>query len=185
MTSPRPPSYVNTPVPIAYADVDDALIVTMTRILGLCWSHDYERTPALTPNELSDLTRRPRTTLYRHLGILERELGWLQDFDRDAVEPLLRRECDFVLHGTTRLEEFVTELPGIRPVILGAGACLTRRDHPDSYNMVRLDLALGTGTVYLRSYSAHPDGFWKQDTHTYGQIPDGMWFFPIAHKLVG
>ena len=29
-----PPSYVNTPVSIAYARVDDALIVTMTRILG-------------------------------------------------------------------------------------------------------------------------------------------------------
>lgn len=38
-----PPSYVNTPVSIAYAEVDGALIVTMTRILGLCCSHDYER----------------------------------------------------------------------------------------------------------------------------------------------
>jgi hypothetical protein len=31
-----PPSYVNAPVPIAYAEADDALIVTMIRILGLC-----------------------------------------------------------------------------------------------------------------------------------------------------
>ena len=30
MKPPLPPSYVNTPVPIAYAQVDDALIVTMT-----------------------------------------------------------------------------------------------------------------------------------------------------------
>ena len=89
MTSPRPPSYINTPVPIAYADVDDALIVTMTRILGLCWSHDYERTPALAPDQLSDLTGRPRTTLYRHLGILERELGWLR-IDRADRRLILR-----------------------------------------------------------------------------------------------
>jgi hypothetical protein len=42
-----PPSYVNTPVAIVYAEADDALIVTMTRLLGLCWAYDYERTPAL------------------------------------------------------------------------------------------------------------------------------------------
>jgi hypothetical protein len=75
---PLPPSYVNTPVPIAYAEVDDALIVTMTRILGLCWVHDYERTPSLAPDQLANLTSRPRTTLYRHLAVLEKDLGWLR-----------------------------------------------------------------------------------------------------------
>jgi hypothetical protein len=30
------PSQVNTPVAIVYAEVDDATIVAMTRILGLC-----------------------------------------------------------------------------------------------------------------------------------------------------
>jgi hypothetical protein len=86
---PLPPSYINTPVPIAYAQVDDALIVTMTRILGLCWAHDYERTPALTPDQLADLTGRPRTTLYRHLGALEKELGWLR-VDRVGRRLVLR-----------------------------------------------------------------------------------------------
>jgi len=62
-----PPSYVNTPVTVAYAEIDDALIVTMTRILGLCWAYDYERTPALTPEQLAEHTGRPRSTLYRHL----------------------------------------------------------------------------------------------------------------------
>ena len=89
MKPPLPPSYVNTPVPIAYAGVDDALIVTMTRILGLCWAHDYERTPALTPDQLADLTGRPRTTLYRHLGMLEKELGWLR-VDRVGRRLVLR-----------------------------------------------------------------------------------------------
>jgi DnaA N-terminal domain/IclR helix-turn-helix domain len=71
-----PPSYVNTPVAIAYAEVDDALIVTMTRILGLCWAYDYERTPALTPDQVAELTGRPRSTLYRHLKQL-RDMQWL------------------------------------------------------------------------------------------------------------
>jgi hypothetical protein len=84
-----PPTYVNTPVPIAYADAADALIVTMTRILGLCWAYDYERTPALTLDELSNLVGRPRTTLYRHLGTLEKELGWLRT-DRCGRKLILR-----------------------------------------------------------------------------------------------
>jgi hypothetical protein len=72
-----PPSYVNAPVPIAYAEADDALIVTMIRILGLCWAYDYERTPALTPEQVATLTGRARSTLYRHLKEL-RERRWIR-----------------------------------------------------------------------------------------------------------
>ncbi len=88
-----PPSYVNTPVTIAYADADDALIVTMTRLLGLCWSYDYERSPALTPEQLAELTGRPRSTLYRHLKQL-REMGWIgvdQVGRRMVIRPLAAR----------------------------------------------------------------------------------------------
>jgi hypothetical protein len=90
----RPPAYVNTPVPIAYAQVDDALIVTMTRILGLCWTHDYERTPALTPEQLAELTGRPRSTLYRHLKQLC-DLHWLrvdQAGRRIILRPIVGRQ---------------------------------------------------------------------------------------------
>jgi len=86
-----PPSYVNIPVAMAYADVDDALIVTMTRILGLCWTYDYERTPALAPEQLAELTGRPRSTLYRHLKQL-RELRWIrvdQASRRIIIRPII------------------------------------------------------------------------------------------------
>jgi DNA-binding transcriptional ArsR family regulator len=72
-----PPSYVNAPVPIAYAEAVDALIVTTIRILRLCWTYDYERTPALTPEQVACLTGRPRSTLYRHLKEL-REKHWIR-----------------------------------------------------------------------------------------------------------
>ncbi len=98
MNPSRPPSYVNTPVPIAYAEADDALIVTMTRILGLCWRHDYERTPPLTPDELGELVGRPRTTLYRHLAILEKELGWLR-IERRNRRLVLRPQVDVTSTG--------------------------------------------------------------------------------------
>ena len=90
-----PPSYVNTPVAIAYADVDDALIVTMTRILGLCWAYDYERTPALTPEQLTEFTGRPRSTLYRHLKLL-REMQWIrvdQAGRRIVIRPIVMRSA--------------------------------------------------------------------------------------------
>jgi DNA-binding transcriptional ArsR family regulator len=80
-------------VPIAYARVDDALIVTMIRILGLCWAYDYERSPALTPEQVAELTGRARSTLYRHLKEL-RDMHWLrvdQAGRRIVIRPLLPR----------------------------------------------------------------------------------------------
>ena len=70
-----PPSYVNTPVTVAYAEIDDALIVTITRILGLCWAYDYERTPTLTPEQLADL----RTKTAASIDRIRDERDWLPD----------------------------------------------------------------------------------------------------------
>jgi hypothetical protein len=91
-----PPSYVNTPVAIAYADIDDALIVTMTRVLGLCRAYDYERTPALTPEQVAEFTGRPRSTLYRHLKQL-REMQWIrvdQVGRRIIIRPIMARNAE-------------------------------------------------------------------------------------------
>ncbi len=96
MKSPLPPSYVNTPVAIAYSEVDDALIVTMTRILGLCWAYDYERTPTLTPEQVAELISRPRSTLYRHLKQL-REMQWIrveQTGRRIIIRPIVNRNVE-------------------------------------------------------------------------------------------
>jgi len=57
-------------VPVAYAyGVDDAVLVTMIRLLGLCWN--CERTPPLTPGELAQAVGRSHSALYRHLRILK------------------------------------------------------------------------------------------------------------------
>jgi hypothetical protein len=90
--SPYPPDYIKLPPSIACADVDDALIVSMARILGLCWNHKYRRSPPYTPDQLADLLDRPRTTLYRHLNKLQ-QLCWLR-VDRSerrlVLQPLVR-----------------------------------------------------------------------------------------------
>jgi DNA-binding transcriptional ArsR family regulator len=87
--SPFPPAYVNVPVSIACAGVDNGLIVTMIRILALCWAHKHERTPPLTARQLADLIGRPPSTLHRHLVLLEEELGWLR-IDRRGRQLVLR-----------------------------------------------------------------------------------------------
>jgi hypothetical protein len=107
MKAALPPSYVNTPVAIAYAAVDDALIVTMTRILGLCWAYDYERTPALTPAQVVESTSRPRSTLYRHLRQL-RDMQWIrvdQAGRRIIIRPIVNRNVEPVEREAKNITE--------------------------------------------------------------------------------
>ncbi|MGD2041812.1 MAG: helix-turn-helix domain-containing protein [Anaerolineae bacterium] len=87
-----PPAYVIVPTETVWADVDDGVARTMTRILGLCWTNDQRCTPPLTRAELADVLHRPRTTLSRHLRRLE-ALGWIE------VEPRGRR---LVIHSRVR-----------------------------------------------------------------------------------
>lgn len=91
-TSPYPPDYIKLPPAIACAGVEDAVIVTMARILGLCWGHKYRRSSPYTPDQLAELLGRPRTTLYRHLKQLQ-QLSWLR-VDRTerrlVLQPLIR-----------------------------------------------------------------------------------------------
>ena len=90
--SPYPPDYIKLPPSIACAGVEDALIVTMARILGLCWDQKYRRSPPYTPDQLAGLLGRPRTTLYRHLNKLQ-ELRWLRVDHHDRrliLQPLVR-----------------------------------------------------------------------------------------------
>ena len=125
MKAALPPSYVNAPVPVAYAEADDALIVTMILIMGLCWAYDYERTPALTPDQVAQLTGRARSTLYRHLKEF-RDRNWIRVdqagrriiirpvTDRSA-EPADEREADMSQPASTPAlnEELVDALADI------------------------------------------------------------------------
>jgi len=89
--SPYPPDFIKLPPIIACAGEEDALIVTMARILGLCWRQKYRRSPPYAPERLAELVGRPRTTLYRHLAKLQ-QLQWLQVDHRDrqiVLRPLV------------------------------------------------------------------------------------------------
>jgi hypothetical protein len=97
-----PPDYIKLPSAIACADEDDAVLITMARVLGLCWGYKYRKSPPYTPDQLADLLGRPRTTLYRHLCRLQ-NLHWLR------VE---RRERQIVLQPLIRIAEGQPAAPG-------------------------------------------------------------------------
>jgi hypothetical protein len=135
-----PPSYANTPVATAYADVDDALIVTMTRILGLCWPFDYERSPALTPEQLAELIGRQRSTLYRHLKLL-RERQWIR-IDQSGrglvIRPIVARNPDPAEKEETCTAEAPSE-PAPNEALLQALAEIGV-ENPKRDQLARLDL---------------------------------------------
>ena len=135
-----PPSYVNTPVPIAYAEVDDALIVTMTRILGLCWAYDYERTPALTPEQLTELTGRARSTLYRHLKQL-RDMQWIrvdQVGRRIIIRPIKARNVEPEKKEATNMTQ-LADGPAPNEALLQALAEIGV-ENPKRSQLARLDI---------------------------------------------
>ena len=127
----RPPSYVNVPAPLAYAPVPDALVVTMIRIVGLCWTNGHRHTPPLTFEELVQLLDRPRTTLQRHLDILERDWPVAgASVVLSGTDKLLHEKTDAVGQaGFTLLPEFAEpyQLLVEKPGFAGASSQLPVR----------------------------------------------------------
>jgi 3',5'-cyclic AMP phosphodiesterase CpdA len=118
------------------------------------------------------------------LAVMHHPFDWLRDFDRQNVEPLLWQGCHFVLHGHLHQVGLLqARTPDSDAMIIAAGACYDSRDYPNSYNVVRLDLTTGHGTVYLRMYSDQQGGFWTKDVMNYRNISDGEFRFPLPATL--
>ncbi len=64
-------------------------------------------------------------------------------------------------------------------MVIAGGACYETREHPNSYNFVRLDFTLHKGMIYLRRYNDERGGFWAPDTSLYKNAPSGEYEFPI------
>jgi hypothetical protein len=118
------------------------------------------------------------------IALLHHPFDWLREFDQNDSAALLTDNCDFILHGhlhqtaATRLTS-----PDGEATVLACGACYKTRDYPNMVNWVRLDLAAGTGTVYLRRYSDARGGFWTKDVESYRNTPDGVYTFPLPAHL--
>ncbi|MFB0536237.1 MAG: metallophosphoesterase [Anaerolineae bacterium] len=118
------------------------------------------------------------------LAVMHHPFDWLQDFDRDDVEPLLCSKCDFVLHGHMHQVGLLqAHTPDTEAMIIAAGACYKTRQYPNSYNLVQLDFSTGKGTVYLRMYSDRRGGFWAKDVVNYRNVDDGVYTFSLSDRL--
>ena len=133
--------------------------------------------------------RQARTALEKaekadlRIALLHHPFDWLREFDQNDSAAMLTDGCDFILHGHLH-RSAATQLtsPDSAAMILAGGACYETRDYANMYNWVRLDLATGAGTVFLRRYSPERGGFWAKDTLTYRNVQDGVYTFALRGR---
>ncbi len=107
------------------------------------------------------------------IAVLHHPFGWLKEFDRTSVESRLREKCEFILHGHLHSSGFISELTLEGGTItIPCGAAYYRRDFPDGYNFVQLDIEDKKGLIWLRRYSDHHRK-WIKDIETTGEERDG------------
>lgn len=105
------------------------------------------------------------------IALLHHPFECLRDFDREDVGRFLERGCDFILMGHRHNQMFERPRhPDRDLVLIPAGATYEGREKTEinAYNLVRLDLATGRGTIYLREYS-HRAGRWVPDYRTWNK----------------
>jgi len=114
------------------------------------------------------------------IAALHHPFDLLKEFDQNDVEPLLKQNCDFILHGHLHRAGILQPMdPDSKTTVIAAGACYESRDYPNMYNFVRLNFETGKGTIYLRRYSDEQGGFWTKDVMTYRNVPDGEYVFDL------
>lgn len=116
------------------------------------------------------------------IALLHHSFESLRQFDREDVESLLSVVCSCILHGHTAQGGVIQAgTPDTRTIIIAAGTTHEMQLSPNLYNLVRLDLESGIGTIYLRRYSGARGGFWAKDTLTYRSAPDGKYDFEFGN----
>jgi predicted MPP superfamily phosphohydrolase len=118
------------------------------------------------------------------IAVMHHPFDWLRDFDRADVEPLLRYDCDYILHGHMhQIGLLQARAPDNEVMVIAAGACYETRQYPNSYNYVQLDRNTCKGMAYLRMYSGRQGGFWTKDMQNYRNVEDGTYTFPLPGHL--
>jgi predicted phosphodiesterase len=128
-----------------------------------------------------------RETTFRdadvRLGVLHHPFSWLGEVvSRRAVEQVLSQACHFLLRGHEHESRLtISTGPEGNCAILSAGATYDRREYPNGYNFVHLDLDAGRGVAFLRRYD-RLRGF-HNDTVTTGDGTPGFHRFVLPKGL--
>jgi tetratricopeptide (TPR) repeat protein len=117
------------------------------------------------------------------IALLHHPFDWIRAFDQSDSMALLLNKCEFILHGHLHKAATTTlSNPDGSAVIIAGGACYETRDHPNSYNFVKLDLESNTGVIYFREYVDEQGGFWAKGVRLYKNAPDGIYEFKLPYR---
>ncbi len=124
------------------------------------------------------------------IALMHHPFDWLQDFDRRVVEPMLLKDCHFILRGHQHRADFSQiRNPEGDTLVIPAGACYHRCEYRgdgeyNGYNFVRLDFSAGKGTIFWRYFDARRGrGRWAPDVALFG-TRGGRWGFDLSEDLV-
>jgi predicted phosphodiesterase len=117
------------------------------------------------------------------IALLHHPNDWIRGFDQRDSMTMLQTNCDFVLHGHLH-KAAATHLstPDGSAMVIAGGACYDTREHPNSYNFVKLNLESNTGTIHFREYVDQGGGFWAKGVRLYRNAPDGVYEFSLPRK---
>jgi hypothetical protein len=88
------------------------------------------------------------------IAVMHHPFWWLSEVEtRSRTEDALLRNCHFILRGHEH-KSGVSVPTGTAGncAVISAGAAYDRREYPNGYSFVRLDLREGRGHVYIRRY---------------------------------
>ena len=114
------------------------------------------------------------------IAIVHHPFEWLLEPDRSSVQRSIYASFDLVLRGHMHVPNVIQEisLEG-ELVILPAGSVFSKREWPNSYNIVELDLNTGIGRAFLRKYS-DTRREWVKNIDSTGEERDGTVTFSLS-----
>ncbi len=113
------------------------------------------------------------------IALMHHPFDWLRKFDRMECEPLLRKNCDFILQGQLHRTDLTLQRLKSEATIIAASTGPESSEHARTYNYVMLDRSKVEARVFLRTYSDREGGFWTKDLLTYRDANDGVYSFRI------
>jgi hypothetical protein len=148
------------------SDVDDY----GSLIIGEPQFHDFLRSPEVKGSHL-------------RIGVLHHPFAWLSDLERRSfVERSLTRGLHFILRGHEHESDItIPQVTHGDCAIISAGAAYDRREYPNGYNFVHLDLDSGEGAIYLRRYDI--DRGFHRDAVVTGDESPGVQAFILPKQL--
>jgi len=120
-----------------------------------------------------------------HIAILHHPLDWLHEVEQCDMRNRLEAQCDILLYGHLHMPRLQTvDSTAGQATYIPVGAIYESRDFLNGYNFVRLDLASGKGTVFLRRYNDKgPRGAeWIKDIQSTGEKRDGTLEFYLPQR---